>query len=631
MLRSTNKYFKYAFKHSKLKSLRLFHSPNVSVRKPITLKEEVQILQFISQKTLDPFENINNVIDLMKPKDVILSNKVCESAILHVLEKIQGCTDNEIKNKYIKKLSEILLICLRKYYKNDKYIDGIVKNKTFFITYNMIDQDRIFEIIKVLNTCSIKNDIQTANEILYKTIPLLYKYYYQTYTWNFKYKDYNGETFDDIYVKLPKTNAKEELRQLIALNRHDNDFDLITYNYRYNNFEQRGSGKKSIPNIEYEFVKQLPKVEMARKSFVPMKLNENLDDTYVEFADYSTRTKLNAKFKTFISLQLLQSETTAKRYLMYLLNDKGNNELSNNEIFLVLAQLSHHLDRIVNMDGHQYRHKKNSSVNYLLNDIKINDYPNLAFILKNSKALVKEYILKQLHYKVLKKKMLSDLKIKKYLPKIYQNCDLLEDGEIVEAKGEFEVLKLPYRHLTKAERTNTKHKKNEQLVLLDYYPRILISIVNKDGNFVYKYNTTFKTGYKRLYKKTKLIKKSKLHYLDHVQQSNLKFNKVFNPNTTKTKIFRENIIMSRNLFMTKILLKFLCVDKDGKLLISLDSPEDVNFLNETIALLEMFLGDPIFDDVNHKYEEKSRLRAKNAMQFEKMQNLLLQFLEKTED
>lgn len=89
--------------------------------------------------------------------------------------------------------------------------------------------------------------------------------------------------------------------------------------------------------------------------------------------------------------------------------------------------------------------------------------------------------------------------------------------------------------------------------------------------------------------------------------------------------------MSRNLFMTKILLKFLCVDKDGKLLISLDSPEDVNFLNETIALLEIFLGDPIFDYVNHKYEEKSRLRAKNAMQFEKVQNLLLQFLEKTED
>jgi hypothetical protein len=89
MFRSTNKYFKYAFKHNKIKSLRLFHSPNVSVRKPITLKEEVQILQFISQKTLDPFENINNVIDLMKPKDVILSNKVCESAILHVLEKIK--------------------------------------------------------------------------------------------------------------------------------------------------------------------------------------------------------------------------------------------------------------------------------------------------------------------------------------------------------------------------------------------------------------------------------------------------------------------------------------------------------------------------------------------------------------
>lgn len=625
MLRSTINNFKNRIINNKIRLIKATYSTNATYPKPITLKHEIQILSLISQNSTNPLDSIQKIIDQVKPPEIILNNNVCESTTLYILKNIHTCTDNNMKRKLIEKLNDLLVIYLKKYFKNSKHIDGLVTSKTFFINHNIFSQDFIIDIIRTLHSFSLQNNSPASMEILYFTIPMLYKYYYHTYTWTFKYKGYDGRRSKGLYLKLPLTNTVDELNQLIAVNRREADFDLITYNYKYNNFDREGSGEKIIPNIQYEIVKQLPKVEMARKKFVPMKLNENTDDTYIEFVNYSSKIKLNAKFKTFVTLQIMQCETSSKRFLTYLLNERKNKEITKNDIYLVLAQLSHHLDKIVNLDGHQYRHKENSRINYLLNDIKINDFPNLSFILKNSKDLVKDYILKQLHYKVLKRKMLNDLKINKYLPYMYDECNLLEDGYIIKSKSEFDILKLPYRHLKKSQRTTTNHFKTEQGVYLDYFPKIFISVVKEDGVFVYKYNTNFKSGYKRVYSKRKLMKKSKLNYLDPVQQKKLNFNKIFNPNTKSITLFQEDVIVSRNIFMTKILLKFLCIDTDGKLLINLDSPEDVNFLNEVISLMEMFLGDPIFDEVNLQGKLDNDV-DKSSMQLQKLQNLLLQFL-----
>ncbi|CAI8501803.1 unnamed protein product [Hanseniaspora opuntiae] len=625
MLRSTLNIFRHRFIKNKIRVTKASYSSNVSYPLPITLKQEIQILSLISQDSNNPLDNIGKIIEQVRPSNIILNNNVCESTTLYLLKSIQTCTDNHIKRKLIEKLNDLVVIYLDKYFKNSKHINSIVGNKTFFINYNIFSQDFIVDIIKTLHTSSIQNDTPSSRKILYFTIPMLYKYYYQTYTWNVNYQGYDGRQSKGLYLKLPITNTIDELKQLVSVHRREADFDLITYNFKYNNFDGVGSGEQIIPNIQYEVVKQLPKVEMARKQFVPMKLNENMDDTYLDFADLSTRIKLNAKFTTFVTMQIMQCETSAKRFLTYLLNEKKKSEITKNDIYLVLAQLSHHLDKIVNMDGHQYRHKENSEINYLLNDVKINDFPNLSFVLKNSKELVKDYILKQLHYKVLKRKMLNDLKINKYLPYMYDESHLLEHGAIIKSRGEFDIIRLPYRHLTKSQRTSTNQYKTEQEIYLDYYPRIYVSVVKRDGEFVYRYNTSFRSGYKRVYNKRKLVKKNKLKYLDPVQQSNLNYNKIFNPSTKNLALFQENVIVSRNLFMTKILLKFLCVDKDGKLLINLDSPEDVSFLDEVISLMEMFPGDPIFDDVNQQGDLKYN-GDKSAMQLQKLQNLLLQFL-----
>lgn len=625
MLRSTVNIFRHRFINNKIRIIKASYSTNDLHPSPITLEQEIRILSLISQDSSNPLKNIREIIEQVRPTSIIVNNNVCESTVFYILKSIHSCTDNHMKRKLIEKMNELIVIYLDKYFKNSKHINGIVGNKTFFINHNIFSQDFIVDIIKTLHTSSIQKDTPSSRKILYFTIPMLYKYYYQTYTWNFNYQGYDGKQSKGLYLKLPITNTIDELKQLMSVHRREADFDLITYNFKYNNFDGLGSGEKIIPNIRYEVVKQLPKVEMARKQFVPMKLNEKVDDTYLDFVDSSTRIKLNAKFKTFVTMQIMQCETSAKRFLTYLLNERKKNEITKNDIYLVLAQLSHHLDKIVNMDGYQYRHKDNSVINYLLNDIKINDFPNLSFILRNSRDLVKDYILKQLHYKVLKRKMLNDLKINKYLPYMYDESHLLENGAIIKSRGEFDIVRLPYRHLTKSQRTSTNHYKTEQEIYLDYYPRIYVSVIKRNGDFLYKYNTRFKSGYKRVYQKRKLTKKSKLKYLDPVQQNNLSYNKIFNPNTKSTALFQENVIVSRNLFMTKILLKFICVDKDGQLFISLDSPEDVSFLDEVISLMEMFPGDPVFDEVN----QRGRLEYnsdKSAMQLQKLQNLLMQLL-----
>lgn len=624
MLRSTVNIFRHRVNNS-VKTIKLLYSTNVKYASPITLKQEIHILSLISQDLSNPLKNIEEIIDQVRPSNIILNNNVCEATTMYLLKNIHTSTDSHMKRKLIEKLSDLVVIYLDKYFKSSKHISGIVGNKTFCINYNIFSQDLIVDIIRTLHTSSIQRDNPSCSKILYYTIPMLYRYYYQTYTWNFNYQGYDGKRSKGLYLKLPITNTINELKQLLSIHRREADFDLITYNFKYNNFDCLGSGKKIIPNIQYEVVKQLPKVEMARKQFVPMKLNESMDDTYIDFADSSARIKLNAKFKTFVTVQIMQCETCAMRFLTYLLNERKKTEITKNDIYLVLAQLSHHLDRVVNMDGHQYRHKENSMINYLLNDIKISDFPNLSFILRNSKDLVKDYILKQLHYKVLKRKMLNDLKINNYLSSMYDDSHLLENGAIIESRGEFDIVRLPYRHLTKFQRTCAKHYKTEQGIYLDYYPKIFVSVAKRNGKFVYKYNTSFKSGYKRVHNKRKLIKKRKLSYLDPVQQNNLAYNMIFNPNTKSTALFQENVILSRNLVMTKILLKFLCVDKDGKLLINVDCPEDINFLDEVISLMEMFPGDPIFDEVNQQGPLKNS-GDKSAMQVQKLQNLLLQFL-----
>lgn len=622
MLRSAVNPIKYIFKYERLISSKGFYST-----KPITLKQEIEVLQLISQKTLNPVDNINKIIDMFKSKDLILNHSVCQSAILHVLDQLRQVDSRVAKQVYMKKLSELLIICLTKFYKNSKSITGVAKVYSFGITYNMLDQDDVLEIIKQLNLCSIKDDIETANEILYTTLPLLYKYYYLTYTWGHTYTQYNGNHPDDTYVKLPNTNSRSELRKLLKLHREENDFDLVKYNYKYNNFDHQGSGKKDIPHIEYEIVKQLPEMGKANNQNSFFRFNKESEDAYLTFADNMYRTKDFAKYNTYFVLQLHQCETSAKRFLLYLLNERKTNQITENDIYVVLAQLTHHLDKILNMDSTQYKEFKDSKFNYLLRNVDTNDYPNLSFILKHSKDFLKEYILKQLYYKSFEILCINQRLGYDVIPDLADDDRMMKNGTILQAKLQFDVVKLPYRSLTKRERTNTKHKKLAKNVLLDYYPKILITFKPIDGVAAYKYNRRFRTGYKRVYERRRLTKKSKVHHLDPVQKENLKFNKVFNPETTKTQMFKEDLVISRNFFMTKLLLKFMFVNKKGALAIGAENGENVDFLDEAVSVLSMFSGDIIFDEVKLEYSKMGRSHYDREARLAKMKNLLLQFIE----
>ena len=71
MFRSTVNPIKYVLKCESLISLKGFYST-----KPITLKQEIEVLQLISQKTLNPVDKKNKVIVLVKSKDLILNHSV---------------------------------------------------------------------------------------------------------------------------------------------------------------------------------------------------------------------------------------------------------------------------------------------------------------------------------------------------------------------------------------------------------------------------------------------------------------------------------------------------------------------------------------------------------------------------
>lgn len=573
--------------------------------KHIPLLFEIKILHLLANTNHSAtYDNVSEIINIIGSQENLINQKLFNNIVDYIIKEY-GNTDNYT---LAFKLSTILKNVLAKHFMNGEALPAVVSDDM-----PILNEHKILRIVQLFNKIPVNNNHkQNLDEVLYETIPLMYKFYYENYTTirNYKYgNDLNSKEITS-YIKLPLLPHTNILRSISKDNhRLSNGIDIIKLNTLNNNYNNKGAGNAYYSSLTFGIFRTGIKNHFTRMNYLPYELKKDDFDITLSFTDKDHVLKQFANHKLFLNLQMYQVELIIKK--MYLYCD-GNLDLIDEKACLaVMNQFFIHMDSFINMDPHQYQ-SKNLYSNTLLNSIKVSDFPHLHHMINNNSTFIKNLVDKQLFYKVVKRKLV-DRKIKYYNFKGIDeaNAGFLLDGKIIDSLKDQEKY-IPYRRIRKSKRCQKTKKllKTIHFYCINYYPKYLLKIVKKDEELAVKVFSSFNLGYterRRSFSSKKLPTfRAKRSYkgalLDPIKQQRFNYNRIFNPFNKNAEKVNEEMFIPRNLALLKIYLKFLYMNLNNELVFDMNSTQDLLYLKEKIYLLQNFQDDQVFSAENSASE-----------------------------
>lgn len=578
---------------------------DTSTVKHIPLLFEIKILHLLANTNHSPaYDNVSEIINIIASQENLINQKLFNNIVDYMIKEYEVTNNNILAFK----LSTILKHILVKYFKNGEALPAVVSHDV-----PMLNEHKILKIVQIFNKIPVNNNHkQSIDEMLYDTIPLMYKFYYENYTTIKDYKYGNDLNSEEItsYIKLPLLPHTNVLRSISKDNhRLSNGIDIIKLNCLNNNYNNKGAGNAYYSSLTFGVFRTGVKNHFTRMNYLPYELKKDDFDITLSFTDKDHLLKQFANHKLFLNLQMYQIELIIKK--MYLYFDANLDLIDEKACLAVMNQFFNHLDSFINLDPHQYQ-SKNLYSNTLLNSIKVSDFPHLHHMINNNSTFIKNLVDKQLFYKVVKRKLV-DRKIKYYNFKDIDeaNAEILFDGKIIDSLKDQEKY-IPYRRISRSKRCQQKKKllKTIHFYCINYYPKYLLKIIKKDQELAVKVFSSFNVGYlerRRGFSSKKLPtfkakRSSNSLLLDPIKNQRFNYNRVFNPYNKKAEKVDDETFIPRNLTLLKIYLKFLYMNLNNELVFDMSSAQEVLYLKEKISLLQNFQDDQVFSAENSANE-----------------------------
>ena len=573
--------------------------------KHIPLLFEIKILYLLSNKTPSAsYDNLSEIINIISAEENVINQVLLNNIFNYILKEYEKINESIL----VLKLNKILNNVLTKYFKSTMDLPIVMS-----YTNPLLNENTTLKIIQLFNKVPVDKKYQKEfDEILYTTVPLIYRFYYENYTTIKDYKYGNDLNKDEItsFIKLPLLSDTTMLRSISKDNhRLANGVDIIKLNTLNNNYENKGAGNSYYESLKFGVFKTGIKNHFTRVNYLPCELKKDDFDITLTFTDKYHVLKQFSNHKLFLNMQLYQIEMIIKKLYLHF---NGNVDLVDEKTCLaVMNQFFCHMDSFINMDPHQYQ-SENKYSNTLLNSIKVSDFPHLYHFINYNKAFIKNLVDKQLFYKVVKRKLV-DRKIKYYNFKDIDDANMsaILNNKIIDSVKDKEKY-MPYRRISRKKRGLKKKDllKTIHYYCINYYPKYLLRIYKRDEEIAVKLFSKFELRYterrRRMHNKKlpffKLKKIEKQKPLDPIQKERFRFNKIFNPHNTRTEILDEEIFIPRNITILKLYLKFIYMNLENKLMFDINSNQDLHYLKEKVFLLQNFQDDEIFSVENSTKE-----------------------------